>query len=90
MSEYAVYQIKPSPASVTVCYSVYADMGRALTEEESAVKKIVSNGFGTTKYRGKAGVTIDPYKAAEAILADHYGCAKMVEAHYEWRPNVRY
>lgn len=33
---------------------------------------------------------LDPYKVAEKILAMRYGYAKMVEAHYEWRPNIRY
>ena len=27
---------------------------------------------------------------AESILAEHYGYAKMVEAHYEWEPGVVY
>lgn len=33
---------------------------------------------------------LDPYKVAEKTLAMRYGYAKMVEAHYEWRPNIRY
>lgn len=33
---------------------------------------------------------LGPYKVAEKILAMRYGYAKMVEAHYEWRPNIRY
>lgn len=33
---------------------------------------------------------LDPYKVAEKILAMRYGYAKMVEAYYEWRPNIRY
>ena len=33
---------------------------------------------------------LDPYKVAEKILAMRYGYAKMVEAHYEWRLNIRY
>lgn len=38
----------------------------------------------------KSNKPIDPYKAAEKILAEHYGYAKMVEANYDWRPRVRY
>lgn len=90
MNEYALYEIGSNPSVATVRYSIYAGKGLTLTDEELEAKEIVSNGFGSPKYRGKAGVTIDPYIAAEAILADHYGSARMLEAHYTWKPRIRY
>lgn len=52
---------------------------------------MVSEGFCQPKYSGKVGRSIDQFKAAEEILAEHYGSAKMVEANYSWEPNrIRY
>ncbi len=61
-----------------------------LSAEEVEARDAVLEGFLRPEYAGKVGNSVDPFKAAEAILADHYGYAKMVEAHYEWRPKVRY
>ena len=61
-----------------------------LTEDEKEVERIILDSFIKPEYAGKVGNTIDPFKAAEKILAERYGHAKMVEAHYEWRPSIRY
>ena len=53
-------------------------------------KKATCKGFLSPEYVGKVGNSIDPFKAAEKILVNHYGSAKMVESHYEWRPYIRY
>lgn len=58
--------------------------------DETDAKNAVLEGFLKPEYAGKVGNTLDPYKVAEKILAMRYGYAKMVEAHYEWRPNIRY
>lgn len=61
-----------------------------LTDDEAEAKKAIIKGFHSPEYVGKVGNSIDPFKAAEKILADHYGSAKMVESHYEWHPYIRY
>ena len=61
-----------------------------LSRDEAEAKNAVLEGFLKPEYAGRVGNTLDPYKAAEDILAVRYGHAKMVEAHYEWRPNIRY
>lgn len=62
----------------------------SLSSDETEAKNAVLEGFLKPEYAGKVGNTLDPYKVAEKILAMRYGYAKMVEAHYEWRPNIRY
>ena len=61
-----------------------------LSCDETDAKNAVLEGFLKPEYAGKVGNTLDPYKVAEKILAMRYGYAKMVEAHYEWRPTIRY
>lgn len=61
-----------------------------LSCDETDAKNAVLEGFLKPECAGKVGNTLDPYKVAEKILAMRYGYAKMVEAHYEWRPNIRY
>lgn len=61
-----------------------------LSRDETEAKNAVLEGFLKPEYAGKVGNTLDPYKVAEKILAMRYCYAKMVEAHYEWRPNIRY
>lgn len=62
----------------------------SLSRDETEAKNAVLEGFLKPEYAGKVGNTLDPYKVAEKILSMRYGYAKMVEAHYEWRPNIRY
>lgn len=62
----------------------------ALSPIDAEAHRVVMRGFCRPEYAGKAGYSIDPYKAAEANLAEHYGYAKMVEADYEWQPYIRY
>ncbi len=88
MSGMAVYEIGCGSTRKLVRYFLKPSDARDLTDTEVQARSVIRSGF--LKLSGKVGVSIDPYKTAEAILADHYGCAKMVEAHYEWRPNVRY
>ena len=88
MQGYAVYEIKTKFRTMTVRYSVHAEITPPLTFVEAIVKEIVCDGFG--ELHGRVGMAVDPYKAAERILANHYEHAKMVEAHYEWRPRIRY
>ncbi len=61
-----------------------------LTSDEIEAKGVICGGFLSSEYAGKVGNPIDPFKAAEKILADHYGSARMVESNYEWRPYIRY
>lgn len=62
----------------------------SLLRDETEAKNAVLEGFLKPEYAGKVGNTLDPYKVAEKILAMRYGYAKMVEAHCEWRLNIRY
>lgn len=61
-----------------------------LTGDEIGAKGVICRGFLSPEYAGKVGNSIDPFKTAEKILADHYGSAKMVESNYEWCPHIRY
>lgn len=58
------------------------------TPLEDEVSDIICRGFAG--YEGVISGEYDPFKAAEEILADHYGYAKMVESHYTWIPHARY
>ena len=64
--------------------------GHVLTDAEEAVLGVFRKGAINARPIGSIGYSVDPYKAAESILAEHYGYAKMVEAHYEWEPGVVY
>lgn len=64
--------------------------GQVLSDREKEIRDVVSDGFRGERYAGKAGNTIDPYVAAEQILSDHYGYARMVKADYRWVPGMRY
>ena len=62
-----------------------------LSRDEEEALDAVMDGFCEDRFAGKVGYSIDPFKAAETILAEHYGYAKMVEADYDWWPNrIRY
>ena len=61
-----------------------------LSGDEIKARDAILGEFLKPEYAGKVGNSIDPFKAAEKILARRYGRAKMVEANYEWRPNIRH
>ena len=88
MSDYAKYDIGNGATRKTVRVFMRPKDETDLSLDENAAREVICGGF--LKLSGRVGVTIDPYKAAESILAEHYGYAKMVEAHYEWEPGVLY
>lgn len=89
--DHAVYEIKGKNRRFTVRFFDCSDESCKLTPDEIEVEDVVSEGFCQPKYSGKVGRSIDQFKAAEEILAKHYGNAKMVEANYSWEPNrIRY
>lgn len=87
MKEYAVYEITDAKRRFTVRFFNCSDESCKLTPEEIEAEDIIGEGFCDKKYAGKVGHSIDPYKAAEEILAKHYGEVRMVEANYSWKPN---
>lgn len=91
MKDHAVYEITGGTRSFTARFFDCSDESCKLTPDEIEVEDVVSEGFCQPKYIGKVGRTMDQFKAAEEILAEHYGNAKMVEANYSWEPNrIRY
>lgn len=87
MKEHAVYEIADGERRFTVRFFNYSDESCELTPEEIEAEDIVGEGFCDKRYAGKVGRSIDLYKAAEEILARHYGDARMIEANYFWVPN---
>ena len=85
--DYAVYEIKKDGKIYRVSFSAY---GGGVTDIEKEVCSVVDEGYSNSQDEGAIGFTIDPYKAAEKMLAEHYGYAKMVKAHYEWQAGVIY
>ena len=57
---------------------------------EEEARNLIYNGFCEDRFAGKVGNSLDPFKVAETILAEHYGYAKMVKADYDWRPGIVY
>lgn len=91
MNDHAVYEITDGTRRFTVRFFNYSDESCKLTPEEIEADDIIGEGFCSKRYAGKVGYSIDLYKAAEEILAKHYGNAKMIEANYSWKPNrIRY
>ena len=86
----AVYEIKKGDSVERARFWMRPKDEKRQTPFELEARKIVLDGFLQDGASGRIGYTIDPFKAAESILADHYGYAKMVEADYEWRPRIRY
>ena len=81
--EYAVYEIKKDGK---LCRVRYSDFRFNTTDLEKEVNNIVDKGYDNWD----VGFNVDPYKAAEKMLAEHYGYAKMIEAHYKWEGGVIY
>ena len=84
----AKYEVGEGAARRVVRYFLRPKDALDLTPDEVEAREAIREGF--LGLSGRVGVTIDPYKAAESILAGHYGHARMVEANYDWRPRVRY
>lgn len=87
MKDHAVYEIVGETRSFTARFFDCSDESCKLTPEEIEVEDVIGEGFCDKRYAGKVGSSIDLYKAAEEILAKHYGDARMVEANYTWKPN---
>lgn len=91
MKNHAVYEITSGKRRFRARLFSCSDESCNLTPEEIEVEDIVGEGFCAPQYSGKVGRTMDLFKAAEEILARHYGSAKMVETNYSWTPNrIRY
>ena len=84
----ATYEIGLGDDRKTVRFFEYPCDEKDMTLDETEAASVIEQGYDSLA--GKVGVTIDPFKAAERILAEHYGHARMVAADYEWRPRVRY
>ena len=84
------YEMGENGSRRTVRVSCVLRMKRISRMMKWKPNKAIIKGFLSPEYAGKVGNFIDAFKAAEKILADHYGSAKMVESHYGWRPYIRY
>ena len=84
----AKYEVGEGTARRVVRYFLRPRDADGLSPDEAEAREVIREGF--LGLSGRVGVTVDPYKAAESILADHYGYARMVEANHDWRPRVRY
>ena len=87
MKDHAIYEIANVDRRFRARLFSCSDDSCNLTPEEIEVEEVVSEGFCQRKYIGKVGRSIDQFKAAEEILAKHYGDARMVEANYTWKLN---
>ncbi|WP_418862562.1 hypothetical protein [Slackia isoflavoniconvertens] len=88
MGGMAKYEIAKERESLTARYFIRPCDAAALTPFEIEVREVIRNGY--EKMDDVVAGRVDPFKAAESILAEHYGSARMVEADYEWRPRIRY
>ena len=88
MDGMAKYEIGARKPFATVRYFIRPRDAENLTAMELEAREVIRGGFA--KNTDVTSGRTDPFKAAESILADHYGYAKMVEADYEWRPRIRY
>ena len=86
--EMAKYEIGEGATRSTIRFFMRPKDEIGLSLKEAEARDVIVDGY--LKLGGRVGSTIDPFKAAESILADHYGYAKMVEACYTWKPRVRY
>ncbi len=84
----AKYEIAKKRENLTVRYFIRPCDAADLTPLEIEVREVIRNGY--EKMDDVVAGRVDPFKAAEKILAEHYGSARMVESHYEWRPYIRY
>lgn len=85
----AIYELKTPNGFETIRLFMNPNGGDNLTRLERDAFGAVSEAFLTPEYYS-AGDTSDPYLAAEQILRERYGYARMVKADYRWVPGVRY
>lgn len=91
MKDHAIYEMADGARRFTARLFECSNNSCNLTPDELEVEDVAMDGFCEPEYAGKVGHSIDMFKAAEEILANHYGEARMVEANYSWRPNrIRY
>ena len=86
--QFARYEIETPQGMRTARLFMRESDEEGMSEFEVEVRSMVRDGFDAGPKDGSIGYTVDPYKAAEEILAKHYGSAEMIEAHYDWRPGV--
>ena len=90
VSDYARYEIMKDGEVEIARLHMLRPKGYELSPFELEIEKVIEERIVKTDLAGKYGCSIDPYKAAESILAEHYGYAKMVESHYDWKPGIIY
>ncbi len=88
-NDFAIYEIMRSGEKESVRFSISEYDESNMTEAELEASNVVNEGY-LLMTDGEPGFYVDPYKAAESILAEHYGYAKMVESHYDWKPGIVY
>lgn len=88
MGGMAEYEVGEGEARFTARYFIRPCDATNLTADEIEVRDVVRKGFLRDGMAGRVGLMIDPFKAAEEILAEHYGHARMTEANYEWKPGI--
>lgn len=90
MSDYAKYRIADNEVIRTARLYMSRPDDYELSPFELEIEKVIEERIIKPDLAGKYGYTIDPYKAAISILADHYGYAEMIETHYVWEPEIVY
>lgn len=88
-NDFAIYEIMRSGEKESVRFSISEYDESNMTEAELEASNVVDEGY-LLMTDGEPGFRVDPYKVAESILADHYGYAKMVKSHYDWKPGIIY
>ncbi|WP_449138084.1 hypothetical protein [Slackia sp.] len=86
----AIFEIGENGSRRAVRVFIRPKDEKNLSDDEIEAKEAILEEFLKPEYAGKVGNTLDPYKITEKILTERYGHAKMVETHFEWRPNIRY
>lgn len=88
---YATYEIRRGNELAIARFFLNEADESGITDLEREVADVVCDGLVVEAEKGNdIGLNSDPYKIAESILANHYGYAQMVEAHYEWKPGIIY
>ena len=86
---FAIYEIMLDGRRELVRFFVNESDEFDMTEAELEAANIIDEGY-LSMGNGEPGFRVDPYKAAKSILADHYGYAEIIEAHYNWEPGIVY
>lgn len=88
MGGMAVYEIAHGEAFAEIRYFIVPADEKDMTALEIGASEVICSGY--EEMDDVVAGRVDPFKAAEKILADYYGSAKMVKSDYEWRPRIRY